>query len=141
MSTKSSLWWSDSGHLYVDLLDEFEGPHAYLRISAGLVKYLEVSEKAKGLSLTIRLPPEILPILRPDLRRRAIASGRPLTKPERDRAARQIRLFLLGLHSNSNRPVSPRKKIAELKKRAEDLREVRAKGISGAEIQKGSKSP
>jgi hypothetical protein len=65
MSTKSSLWWSESGLLYLDLLDTFEGPHAYLRIDAGRVKNFEVSQTTRRLSLTVRLPPEIFPNLRP----------------------------------------------------------------------------
>jgi hypothetical protein len=48
-------------------MDEFGGPHAYLRIDNGLVKSLIVHTDASGLSVVVRLPPEVFPILRRDI--------------------------------------------------------------------------
>ena len=91
MSLKHSLWWSEEAHLYFDYADELDGPHAYLRVDRGLVKALKVVETPEGLSITIRLPPEAFPILRPDLRRKATELGRPLDVVKLRRALSRLR--------------------------------------------------
>lgn len=77
MSTKVSLWWSEAGHLYFDYADEAGVPHAYLRIDRGLATFFEVRHTPRGVSITVRLPGELLPILRPEIEAEALALGRP----------------------------------------------------------------
>lgn len=78
MSTKSSVWWTSTCHLYTDLADEFGGPHAYLRIDDDLVKQVRICRTKRGLSVTLRLPPEVFPMLRSDLEKTLREHGRPI---------------------------------------------------------------
>jgi len=75
MSGKSSLRYTNDFHLYTDALDDFQGPHVYLRIDNGLVKRIEVSSGERGISVLVRIPPEVYSIFHPEivreLRRRA----------------------------------------------------------------------
>jgi|SRR5580658_3796005 hypothetical protein len=85
MSTKSTILDSDDFHLYSDLMDAYPGPHAYLRIDNGLVKDLCVVSTRRGLSVTVRLPPEVFAILRPDIAESLRQSDWPFGGDERDR--------------------------------------------------------
>ena len=67
VSTKFTVEYSKDFHLYTDFMDEFGGPHAYLRIGNDLVKQLLVVRGPGGLSVTLRIPPEIFSLLRADL--------------------------------------------------------------------------
>lgn len=78
MSTKFTLWWTRQCHLYRDLLDDFPGPHAYLRIDNDLVKQVRICRTPSGLSVTIRLPPEVFPVLRPDIAKSLRQSDKPI---------------------------------------------------------------
>jgi hypothetical protein len=107
MSTKSSLWWTETAHLYVDYADEVGGAHAYLEMHGGLVKYLYARQTHAGLAVTLRLPAEVLPILRKDISLQITEWARPRTKAERDRAAEVIEQWLTGV-PKGKRSRSPR---------------------------------
>lgn len=76
LSTKSTVRYTKDFHLYTDLLD-CGGPHGYLRIDNDLVTQLTVDRGPNGLSVTIRIPPAVFPILRADIARALRRSSRP----------------------------------------------------------------
>jgi hypothetical protein len=90
MSSKSTVRYTKDFHLYMDYMDEFGGPHAYLRIDNGLVKSLVVQTHGSGLSVLVRLPPEVFPILRPDIAKVLRHSSRPLDAKGVDRKLRGL---------------------------------------------------
>jgi len=111
MSTKCSLWWSEDVHLYFDYADESEGPHAYLRIGGGLVKALEVLQTTRGFSITIRLPPEVFPVLRPDLSKAASEMGRPRKSSDWQSPLGLLRDNLRRAKGKSTKKGNPRRRV------------------------------
>lgn len=107
MSTKSTLRHSKDFHLYTDWGDEPGGPHAYLRIDNGLVKRACVVESARGLSVTLRLPPEVFPILRPDIVRELRRRGRSIDWKRFVRGQDRLRKPLDAKKRNARTPSKP----------------------------------
>ncbi len=91
VSTKSTIEYSEDFHLYIDWADDLSGPHGYLRIDNGLVKELYTRQHRGGLSITLRLPPEIYPVLRTDIARVLRRRSEPLDSKEMDRAIAPLR--------------------------------------------------
>lgn len=109
MSTKSSLWWTRECHLYTDLIDDFPGPHAYLRIDNDLVKQIQICRTPSGLSVTIRLPPEVFPVLRPDIAKSLRQRGKPIDWSRLDKFLAKRRRSRPAARSTSNGGPRPRR--------------------------------
>jgi hypothetical protein len=105
MSTKGTLAYGTHFHLYTDLADEFPGAHAYLRIDAGQVKRLSIEWFPPGLSVTIRLPPEVFAILRPDLAKRLRRLNEPITPDQFERGTRRLERLLSRRRRDSSKTV------------------------------------
>ncbi|MDE1836830.1 MAG: hypothetical protein KGJ23_09465 [Euryarchaeota archaeon] len=89
MSTKRSIRWSEDYHLYVDYADPFAEEGVFLRIDRGLCKAVELDTAKDGLEVTVRLPPEVAPILHPDVRKELRQYFRRPTKRALARQSRQ----------------------------------------------------
>jgi hypothetical protein len=68
MSTQRSLAHGEDYHLYLDYADETGDAEPYLRIDSELVSLLTVIREDDGLSILIRLPRQVFPILKAKIR-------------------------------------------------------------------------
>lgn len=91
MSTKYTIRITKDFHQYTDMLDDFDGSHAYLRIDNGLVKQLFLEDTCSGLSVTVRLPPEVFRILTKDIATELRRRGRPIDAKKLSRRFEELR--------------------------------------------------
>jgi hypothetical protein len=96
MSTKGTLAYGRDFHLYTDWADEFGAAHAYLRIDNGLVKRISIATFPRGLSVTVRLPPQVFSILRADIVKGLQARNSPISAKQFERNMARLGRLLRG---------------------------------------------
>ena len=67
MSTKSTVRAGKNWHLYTEVFEEGEGPHAYLEVERATRGEFSVDERGR-VRLTMRLERELLTLLDPEIR-------------------------------------------------------------------------